>query len=435
MLLWTILSSALILSLEGRVASAEEESPLTTLDDEGVAKLLSPDNPIEIRIVANVPIPRGKGRRAVLYRYSGVKRWQHEQRRAGTLDQSITAIEEAEGRCDEEGGSTDSVDACYVEAAPDPFVGWARYGLKVFTWKVAIVDPGATSKKVIATRDLWHLAAAGKAVISLSPELRVTDLDRDNLAEVTATIAHGLPDTDSFYEEAVAATFIFDARDLREQFAMIREHHGAGGDVSMVSDHTEAVYRANDEDGDGHPDLLVRGKNNRSHEDPTDGDHGGTYDRSSRIGPLTCPYDDESDSWRCPGKGGATSTRPRVCAHLWRAAAPRPPRTPPARSTPPRSPRESDPPPVSTPPTALEQDTARPAEVAAPTPPRCRIVVHDPSSPLNVRSGPGTRHPVVATIAHGREVQQAARRGRWMRIMSPAVGWIWAPSTREVCGE
>lgn len=424
------LFGALTLSLVGRVASGEEEPPAVEVDESELARLLAPENPVEIQIVKAVSIPRTKGRLAVLYRYAGEKHWQHEQRRSGTLGSAIAVIEEAEGRCDEEGGSTDAIDACYVEAAPDPFVGWTRYGLKVFSWKVAIVNPRKGAKGVVATKELWRLAAKGNASSSLSPELRVSDLDLDKRLEVTATIVLGLPDTDSFYEETVGATFVLDAADLREQFAMIREHRGEGGDVSMVSEHLEAVYRANDEDGDGHPELLVNGKNRRTHEDPTDGEHGGTYKRASRIGPLTCPYDVESDSWRCPGKGGTLSSRPPVAGHLWRAATPPPRRSRPL--PPPTAPRAPPRPGHNGP---DEEEAPEAAPTKTPPPPRCKIVVHDPESPLNVRSGPATRHPVVATIAHGREVQPAERRGRWMRIMRPAVGWIWAPNTREICGD
>lgn len=53
--------------------------------------------------------------------------------------------------------------------------------------------------------------------------------------------------------------------------------------------------------------------------------------------------------------------------------------------------------------------------------------VHSESTPLNVRSAPGTDNPIIARLAHGTQVTLLERWGVWARIASPqdeAEGWV-----------
>ncbi len=63
---------------------------------------------------------------------------------------------------------------------------------------------------------------------------------------------------------------------------------------------------------------------------------------------------------------------------------------------------------------------------------RCVTRVHDPASPLVVRSVPGARSPRRGEVAHGREVSVHEVRGAWSRIAAPP-GWVFSAHLRHSC--
>lgn len=127
-------------------------------------------------------------------------------------------------------------------------------------------------------------------------ELRANDMDGDGRTEITAIFGFTVPDCDTFQEDGGTLGAIFDASDLHLQGAFVRESTSMGGDSDVNSDSIETVWRAADEDGDGHADLRVRATTRTSSSDPPDYE---TYEHETSASAV-CPYDLTTDRWQCP---------------------------------------------------------------------------------------------------------------------------------------
>lgn len=223
-----------------------------------------------------------------------------------TVDRSQTAAEdEADdpemdeeeglgGPCASEEDSDDAFCECVVAHGATIDAGWAE----------------ALERSVVRLL-LVHLAREGElfrvqAQVELTEpvlvediegvELRGSDLDGDGRTEITAIFGFTVPDCDTFQEDAGTLGAIFDAGDLHLQAAFVRASASTGGDSDVNSDSIETVWRAADEDGDGHADLRVRATTRSASSDPPDDE---TYEHETRASTV-CPYDLTTDRWQCP---------------------------------------------------------------------------------------------------------------------------------------